>query len=139
MIGAFYLIRRPCSRRLAASTSASSSYLEDLDLSRRVHDAGASVYYLAGARAFHKGGGTSEQVKARRLCIPLSSRLLYAFKHFRGGGARTVAAATLLVEPFPRLARGAAAPVRSRGGRRCRLRPALGRAPGAVRGRRIAP
>ena len=34
--------------------------------------------YLADVQAFHAGGGTSNQVKARRLFYSLRSRLLYA-------------------------------------------------------------
>ena len=49
--------------------------------------------FLADARAFHRGGGVSEQAKAERLFYSTSSRILYAFKHFR----RIDAIALLLV------------------------------------------
>jgi GT2 family glycosyltransferase len=140
VIGAFYLIRRPLFEELGGFDERFFVYLEDLDLSRRVREAGRSVYYLAGARAFHKGGGTSEQVKARRLYYALSSRLLYAFKHFRAAGAWTVLAATLLVEPFARLARALLRLSGREAGETLRAFAWLWAAlPRVVRGRRIAP
>jgi len=105
VIGAFYLIRRSLFEALGGFDERFFVYLEDLDLSRRVHASGAAIWYRADATAFHKGGGTSEQVKARRLYYALSSRLLYAGKHLRFGGALSVALATLLAEPFARLLR----------------------------------
>ena len=77
-------------------------YLEDLDLSLRVHQAGYKSVFLAEAQAFHAGGGTSHQVKARRLFYFLRSRLLYAFKHTSWIGAVGVLLVTLFVEPFSR-------------------------------------
>lgn len=108
VIGAFYLVRRELFENLGGFDERFFVYLEDLDLSLRVREAGWQVHYLAEAIAFHKGGGTSEQVKARRLFYSLRSRILYAFKHFRRRQAWTVALATLLVEPLPRLIRALA-------------------------------
>ena len=82
VIGAFYLIRRSLFEMLGGFDERFFVYLEDVDLSRRAHVAGWESYYLAEAKAFHKGGGTSEQVKAQRLFYALRSRILYAFKHF---------------------------------------------------------
>lgn len=108
VIGAFYLVRRELFESLGGFDERFFVYLEDLDLSLRVHEAGWQVHYLAEATAFHKGGGTSDQVKARRLYYSLRSRILYVFKHFRRRHAWTVALATLLIEPLPRLIRALA-------------------------------
>ncbi|MBO9622443.1 MAG: glycosyltransferase family 2 protein [Sphingomonas sp.] len=105
VIGAFYLIRRPLFESLGGFDERFFVYLEDLDLSLRVHRAGFRVHYLASAEAFHKGGGSSERVKATRLFYALRSRLLYADKHFSRGASAVVAATTLLIEPLPRFAR----------------------------------
>jgi hypothetical protein len=59
---------------------------------------------VADAQAYHRGGGTSEQAKSRRLFYSLRSRLLYAAKHFSRPAAGLIAAVTLLVEPWTRLA-----------------------------------
>jgi N-acetylglucosaminyl-diphospho-decaprenol L-rhamnosyltransferase len=104
VIGAFYLIRRDLFESLGGFDPRFFVYLEDLDLSLRVSHAGYRVRYLAEAVGFHKGGGTSNQVRAHRLYYSLDSRLFYAFKHFSGFSAWLIASATLLVEPIPRLA-----------------------------------
>ena len=105
VIGAFYLIRRDLLERLGGFDERFFVYLEDLDLSARVLQAGFQVYYLNEAVGFHQGGGTSEQVKPHRLAYSLESRIVYAFKHFSWPAALLTTGATLIVEPFPRLLR----------------------------------
>jgi hypothetical protein len=106
VIGAFSLIRRSVFEQLGGFDERFFVYLEDLDLSWRVRQAGWRTHYLARAVAFHKGGGTSDGVKAERLFYSLRSRLLYAGKNFSRPGALFVLAVTLLVEPAARIARG---------------------------------
>jgi len=103
VIGACYLIRRRLFAELEGFDERFFVYLEDLDLSWRVRRAGWRIFYLAEARAFHYGGGTSEQVKATRLFYSLSSRILYAFKHLGGLRGTLVLLATLMLEPVARL------------------------------------
>ena len=105
VIGAFYLIRRPLFEQLGGFDERFFVYLEDLDLSARVHRAGHGIAYLAEAVGLHHGGGTSEQVKPQRLAYALESRIVYAFKHFTTISALAVAIVTLGIEPFPRLLR----------------------------------
>lgn len=102
VIGAFFLIRRTLFEQLEGFDERFFVYLEDLDFSYRAHQAGWKSVYLAEAQAFHAGGGTSNQVKARRLFYSLRSRLLYAFKHFSLLGAWLVLLSTLLLEPLTR-------------------------------------
>jgi N-acetylglucosaminyl-diphospho-decaprenol L-rhamnosyltransferase len=71
---------------------------EDLDLSYRVHKLGWSSYYLADAVSFHKGGGTSESIKATRIFYSLRSRMLYGYKHFNPLQANAIAIASLSIE-----------------------------------------
>jgi GT2 family glycosyltransferase len=104
VIGAFYLVRRALWDHLGGLDERFFVYLEDLDFSLRVRNAGFRVRYLASATIFHRGGGTSRQVKGRRLSYALGSRLLYAGKNLPPAGAAAVAAATLAVEPLLRLA-----------------------------------
>lgn len=104
VIGAFFLMRRIVFERLRGFDERFYVYFEEVDLSLRAHQAGWQTVYLADAQAYHRGGGTSEQAKARRLFYSLRSRLLYAGKHFSRRGAASVMAATLLVEPWTRLA-----------------------------------
>lgn len=103
VIGAFYLIRRSLFESLGGFDPRFFVYLEDLDLSNRVRCAGWDIKYLANVHAFHKGGGTSDQIKALRLFYSLRSRIIYSFKHFSTMGAVGVLLATILVEPLSRI------------------------------------
>lgn len=105
VIGAFYFIRQNVFFELSGFDEQFFVYFEDLDLSLRVSRAGWDVYYLASVEAYHKGGGTSDQIKARRLFYSQSSRLHYSRKHFSRGGHLAVLAMTLGIEPLLRLAR----------------------------------
>ena len=104
VIGAFFLVRRDLFNALHGFDERFFVYLEDLDFSYRACQSGMHSVYFADAQAFHAGGGTSNQIKARRLFYSLRSRLLYAFKHFSWMGAFTVLLTTLLVEPLSRSA-----------------------------------
>lgn len=106
VMGAYFLIRRSLFENLGGFDERFFVYFEDLDLSLRVKQLGWRSVFLAQARAYHKGGGISEQVKAQRLFYSLRSRILYAFKHFSRVEAWTVCVATLVIEPVPRMVRG---------------------------------
>ena len=58
--------------------------------------------FLADIKAFHAGGGTSGQVKARRLFYSLRSRILYARKHFSRMGYFLVIVTAFGLEPVAR-------------------------------------
>lgn len=102
VIGAFFFVRRNIYEVLNGFDERFFVYFEEVDFSYRASQIGMSSVYLADAQAFHVGGGTSNQVKARRLFYSLRSRLLYAFKHFSFLGALGVLLATLLFEPLSR-------------------------------------
>jgi GT2 family glycosyltransferase len=102
VIGAFFFVRRGLFQQLQGFDERFFVYFEEVDFSFRAYRAGWLSFYLADSQAFHAGGGTSSQVKARRMFYSLRSRLLYAFKHFSLPAALTVLAATLLLEPLSR-------------------------------------
>ena len=102
VMGAYYLIRTDLYRELGGFDERFFVYLEDLDLSRRVSLHGNAIHYHPGIQAYHKQGGTSEQVKAHRLFYSLQSNLVYAFKHLPFGQAMLVGMVTCLVEPISR-------------------------------------
>lgn len=104
VIGAFYLIRREIFDQLQGFDERFFVYLEDLDLSRRVKAEGWRIEFLSNVQAFHKGGGTSDQIKARRLFYSQRSKIIYSYKHFGFLGATSVLASTLLFEPLSRTA-----------------------------------
>lgn len=103
VIGAFYLVRRTVFESVGGFDERFFVYLEDLDLSNRIKAAGWQIFFLANIQAFHKGGGTSDQVKAFRLFYSLRSRIIYSFKHFNTFGATLILLATLFVEPASRV------------------------------------
>lgn len=103
VIGAFFLIRRSLFEQLGGFDERYFVYFEEVDLSYRARQHGYSSMFLADARAYHRGGVSSESVKAKRLFYSLRSRMLYAFKHFGFAQALLVAFVTLCVEPASRL------------------------------------
>ncbi len=103
LIGAFFLVRRPLFENLKGFDEQFFVYFEEVDFSKRARDAGWRSVYLADAQAFHAGGGTSNQVKARRLFYSLRSRLIYARKHFGLPGFAVTCFATLFLEPLSRM------------------------------------
>ncbi len=103
VMGAFFLVRRSVFMRLGGFDERFFVYLEDLDFSLRAKRAGYATYYLTEASAYHRGGGTSEQVRATRLFYSLRSRLLYAYKHLSLPSASLVLFASLILEPVLRL------------------------------------
>ncbi|MGZ5818755.1 MAG: glycosyltransferase family 2 protein [Burkholderiaceae bacterium] len=102
VIGAFFLLRRSVFDAVRGFDETFFVYLEDIDISYRAKQLGWSSVYFADAQAFHAGGGTSRQIKAKRLFYSLRSRILYAFKHFHPLGATVVLLATLFIEPLSR-------------------------------------
>jgi hypothetical protein len=102
VIGAFFFVRRRLFEQLQGFDERFFVYFEEVDFSYRARQAGWRSFYLADAQAFHAGGGTSNQVKARRLFYSLRSRLLYAFKLFSFPAAVAVLFTTLLIEPLAR-------------------------------------
>jgi N-acetylglucosaminyl-diphospho-decaprenol L-rhamnosyltransferase len=80
--GSFFLVRRKVFDELQGFDERFFMYFEDLDFAFRTKQAGWKVYYLADVQSFHQGGGTSHQVKARRLFYVLCSRVRYVAKHF---------------------------------------------------------
>ena len=97
VMGAFLLIRRPLFERIGGFDERFFVYYEDVDLCDRARAAGARVLHFAGAAAWHRGGGTTDQVRDRRLLYLLRSEVLYAAKRFGRAAALMVLAAALAV------------------------------------------
>jgi GT2 family glycosyltransferase len=101
--GGFFLIRRPVFEAVGSFDERFFMYFEDVDLSLRVHQAGWQSIYFAGASAVHKGRGTTDRIKARRLAYFLTSRIRYTRKHFSPAVVGLVVVLSALVEILPRL------------------------------------
>ncbi|AWJ85444.1 glycosyl transferase-like protein (plasmid) [Azospirillum sp. TSH58] len=109
VMGAFLLIRRSLFEELGGFDERFFVYFDDVDLCLRARRAGWEVVHFAGAEAYHRGGGTTDRVRDRRLFYALRSRMQFAAKHFSAPAAALVTAATLTVEPLVRLAHALAA------------------------------
>jgi len=107
VIGAYFVMRRSLFETLQGFDERFFVYFEEVDLSLRARHAGYRSVFFHGARAYHKGGLSSDQVKAARLFYSLRGRLLYATKHFTGPRAWAVMAITFGVEWPARLAKAA--------------------------------
>jgi GT2 family glycosyltransferase len=106
VMGAYFLVRNPLFKKLGGFDERFFVYFEEVDFSLRAKYAGWDTYFLASAQCYHRGGGSSDQVKARRLYYSLQSRLFYAFKHFGRGQTAVLILATLFIEPFSRIIQG---------------------------------
>lgn len=104
VMGAFLLIRAAAFRRVRGFDERFFLYYEDVDLCRRVADAGGLCFHNAEVSAVHVGGGTTKAILARRQYLAAASRILYARKYF-GAGAALVILAALLAEPMARSGR----------------------------------
>lgn len=102
LIGAFFVVRRSLFECLGGFDERFFVYFEEVDFSLRARREGWRSVYLADVQAFHLGGGSSQQVKSRRLFYSLRSRLIYSSKHFGPVGVAAVFFATMILEPFSR-------------------------------------
>ncbi len=101
--GAWLLIRRPLFVQLGGFDERFFMYYEDVDLAYRARRAGWAAYYFAEARAFHRGGGVTEKIKAGRLAYWMHSRVQYVAKHFGAPAAAGIIASSLSLELAARL------------------------------------
>ncbi|MDP2006326.1 MAG: glycosyltransferase family 2 protein [Rubrivivax sp.] len=103
VIGAFFMIRRTAFEALGGFDERFFVYFEEVDLALRAGRAGWRSIFFADAQAFHKGGGTTDQIKARRLFYSLRSRLRYGRKHFGPLSRMLLFAVTWVLEPLSRV------------------------------------
>ena len=104
VIGAFFFVRRCLFESLDGFDERFFVYFEEVDFAFRANFLGWSNVYFSGAKAFHFGGGSSQQVKAKRLFYSRRSRIQYVFKHFNLLGSALVLLGTLFIEPVVRIA-----------------------------------
>ena len=102
VMGAFFFVRRSLFERLAGFDERFFVYYEDLDCALRAKAIGYNSVYMANARVYHKGQGTTSKIVDRRLFYVNRSRALYARKHFSAPGAFVVISVMLVIEPVTR-------------------------------------
>jgi len=103
VMGSFFLIRRKLFDELKGYDERFFVYYEDLDLALRARKKEYLSYYLAGAQVYHKGGGVTEKVKAKRMFINLQSKILFAQKHFSNRSYIVIYLVILVLEPIARI------------------------------------
>ncbi len=81
LMGAFFLVKTSVFQKLSGFDECFFVYFEEVDFCKRALDSGFKNMYLANSKIYHKGGGTSDQVKDLRLFYSLRSWLLYEKKH----------------------------------------------------------
>jgi N-acetylglucosaminyl-diphospho-decaprenol L-rhamnosyltransferase len=101
--GSFFLVRRSLFKNLNGFDERFFMYFEDLDFAYRARREGWVNYYLSNVKAFHHGGGTTNQVRSLRLFYMLRSRVYYVAKHFGYYHARWIVIASLTIEIWVRL------------------------------------
>jgi N-acetylglucosaminyl-diphospho-decaprenol L-rhamnosyltransferase len=104
VMGAYFFVRRSLFERLRGFDEQFFVYFEEVDLSLRALQDGWRSMYDATNRSYHKGCGTTDQVKSLRLFYSVRSRLLYGIKHFSAWETAKLLCVTLVFEPFVRLA-----------------------------------
>jgi N-acetylglucosaminyl-diphospho-decaprenol L-rhamnosyltransferase len=103
VIGAFFLVRRELFRRLGGFDEAYFLYYEEVDFALRARAVEARSYFLKEPRILHAGQVSSGQDRETRLYHSLTSRQIYANKHWPPWQARLLVALTLGVELPARL------------------------------------
>ncbi len=103
IIGAYMFIRRSALDKIGLFDERFFVYYEELDLSKRLKDAGGLSYYNHNIKVLHYGGGTTENVKSFRLFLSLQSRLIYAKKHFSKWGYFSTLIFTYIIELITRI------------------------------------
>lgn len=81
VIGAFFVVKTSLFNKLGGFDERFFVYYDEVDFSFRMKKFGYKTLYDANNTAFHFGGGSSNQVKAKRLFYSLRSRLQYINKH----------------------------------------------------------
>ena len=102
VIGAFFLVRKSLYDLIGGFDERFFVYFEEVDFALRAKRKGYSSYYLSDVLLCHKGGASSEKVKAKRLFYSLRSRIQYGFKHFSLLEALVLLVLTLTLELMAR-------------------------------------
>ena len=105
IMGAFFLVRKSVFDSLNGFDERFFVYFEEVDFSLRAKQKGFTSYYLSDVSIFHKGGGTTEQVKLLRLFYSLRSKILYGLKNFNFSQALSLIFLTFSIELIARILR----------------------------------
>lgn len=102
VMGSYMLIKRNVIKQVGFMDEGYFVYLEDLDLSKRVHQAGYKSFYNHEVAIMHVGGGTGNKDSDKRLLYYLNSRRYYWRKHLGKFQAVILISISFIIEPFLR-------------------------------------
>jgi GT2 family glycosyltransferase len=94
--GAAMLVRREAMERVGGLDESFAWGYEDVDLCRRVKQAGWEVHYFPGAKIKHEWGGSRRLAPAATVLLAIAGRGHYFAKHHGAASAQLVMAATLV-------------------------------------------
>jgi GT2 family glycosyltransferase len=103
VMGSYMLIRRSVLNETGYMDPDYFVYSEDLDLSKRIHNAGYKSYFLADVKIHHIGGKSGGSVKKYRLFYWISSKRIYWKKHFNKFSYYSLTFLSIFAEPFTRI------------------------------------
>ncbi len=103
VMGAFFFIRAKLFIDLKGFDERFFIYYEEVDISYRARLRNCKSFFLSDARAYHFGGGSSRNVKAKRIFYSQRSRILYAFKHYSVLSCFFTIIISLFIEPISRI------------------------------------
>jgi len=102
VIGAYFFVRKELFNSLNGFDERFFVYLEDLDFSLRAYRLGFKTHFISTIKSMHIAGGTSRQIKAKRLFYSLRSRIIYSYKHFNFLSATLILLSVIFIEPISR-------------------------------------
>jgi len=103
IIGAFFLVRRSVYEGIEGFDERFFMYFEEVDFSLRAKRKGYLSYYLSHVSAYHKGNGSTGQIKPSRLFYSLKSRIQYGFKHYSYWESIILVLISIIFEPVTRI------------------------------------
>lgn len=103
IMGSYMLIRKPVLEQTGFMDEIFFVYAEDIDLSKRIANAGYKSFYYKECRIFHAAGGSGNAASKMRLFYSLSARRLYWRKHLGAFATFVLTLLSVFPEPFIRL------------------------------------
>lgn len=99
IMGSYMLIKKSVLNQTGLFDDDYFVYAEDVDLSKRIKNAGFKSFYNIQYSIYHKGGGTGNKETALRLFYSLSGRRVYWKKHLDNQSYVTLIILSFLIEP----------------------------------------
>ena len=103
VIGSFYMLERDLFWNIGGFDEDYFLFYEDLDLSWRILEAGKKIYYYTEHEVLHLGGGTTNQIKAKRYYYSIQSKHIFSKKHFSFISHFLYTTILLIIEPLARI------------------------------------